>query len=694
MKLKFILLILTILMLSQSCERPSNRRRKIKLAMDKTSIVSKITDEKTTVLKFNGEEKRSIAILMFVNRTGDRNLQWLCQGITDMLIRDLSQSRFLNVITIQRVLDIFSNLGIQSPEKVDYKMISTIGKKAQAEAVITGGFSVTEDSVSINVQLYNANSGRLLQEEKVTGQGLEQIFGMVDELSRKVKSNLKLSFNETAELDLSIADISTKSLEAYKYYTEGVDLAYKAYFGDAITKFEKAIEVDSTFAMAHFWAGITYSCCLGKTNEAICSIDKAVKFSEHASPKEKMKINWVHAAFNEEHEKAFDLLKELVQAYPDDKELQYQLAGNYYVHKEIDKTEEHLKYAFQLDPEYVPLYTLQSRLFRDKGDYESAINTLKKYIKIKPDDALPYHNLGEIYESIGDYQKGIEYFKKALSIKPDFHFSMMDLAHIHSTLGNYQTAREQYLSALNILPSEELKAEVYSGLAHVDLSTGKYRQAIGNIKQALNYPSSDIGRAHYLAMLARIYFRKQIFDSTIVFASKALALQKNNLSALSAHYIKGKAFLEKGKIDSAKNLAQSMDQLIKDSKFEIFRNIHLRLLGKIAAAEGRYDDAIKYFEQILVDNPEATSIYQDLGMAYVDKNEPSKAIESYNKYITKNPKDALIQYYLALAYAADGNTKKAKKLMRKFLEMWREADQDIPELVQAKQLLTEWEQSS
>lgn len=649
--------------------------------MDETRYVSKVSD--ATVLKFDGEEKRTIAILTFDNQTGDQDLKWLSHGITDMLIRDLSQSRFLNVITIQRLLDICKNIGIKSLGAVDYKMISMIGKQAQAEAVITGSFLMVEDSLAINVQLHNVDSGMLLQEERVIGGGLEHIFSMVDGLTKKVKTNLKLTLKESAELDLNIADISTKSLEAYQYYAEGVDLAYKAYFGDAIQKFENAIKIDSTFAMSHFWASITYS-MLGQANEAIHTIEKAVIYSERASPKEKMKINWVHAAFNDEHEKAFNLLKELVQVYPDDKELQYQLAGNYYFRKETDKAEEHLKYAFQLDPEYVSLYTLQSTLFRDKGDYEGAINCLKKYVKIKPNDALPYHNLGEIYELKGDYQKGIEYYQKALSIKPDFHFSILNLANTHSTLGNYHTARNKYLSALDILPSEELKAEVYSGLAQIDLSLGKYTQAITHIKQALLYPSCERGKSNYFAILARIYFQKEMFDSTLFFTSKALSHQQHNLSAC---YTKGKAFLEKGKIDSAKQMAQSMNQFLKDSKFEIFRNIHLRLLGKIAGAEGRYDDAINYFKQILDNNPQATSIYRDLGMTYMQKNEPSKAIQSYKKYIDKNPNNALIQYYLALAYNANGNRNKAKEVMRKFLAMWQDAEPDIPELVKAKQYL-------
>ena len=78
--------------------------------------------------------------------------------------------------------------------------------------------------------------------------------------------------------------------------------------------------------MAHFWASMTYP-YLGKYTEANSSIVKAVKFSKHVSPKEKMKIDWIYAQNIGEHQKAFNMLQELVQTFPDDKELKYQLAG-------------------------------------------------------------------------------------------------------------------------------------------------------------------------------------------------------------------------------------------------------------------------------------------------------------------------------------------------------------------------------
>ena len=70
MKFKIILFLLAILTFSQNCEKQSRSKRKIKLIRDNQySKTSKSKNEQTVVLKFDGEEKRSIAILTFENQT-------------------------------------------------------------------------------------------------------------------------------------------------------------------------------------------------------------------------------------------------------------------------------------------------------------------------------------------------------------------------------------------------------------------------------------------------------------------------------------------------------------------------------------------------------------------------------------------------------------------------------------------------
>ncbi|MBN2010168.1 tetratricopeptide repeat protein [candidate division KSB1 bacterium] len=683
-------ILLSIFFLTTACSKDKSPRRKIKLAPNEITTHTISSGENSTVIKFDAEERVSIAVLTFENMTTDTSLSWLCQGITDMLIRDLSQSRYLKVMTMQRIYDILKKMSIDSPCAITYQMMPTISREAEVEAILRGSFTNFNDSLLIDVQLYNARNGRIIQEQRVAGMGLAQIFGMVDELSQKIKYKMRINYRDVSDNDLDLVDISTNSWEAYKYYSEGVSLAYKAYFGDAIRKFEQAIQLDSSFAMAQYWAGLIYT-KLGQSNAAQRAIRSAMENADHTTALERMKIEWLAAANRGEYQEAFEKMQAIVEAFPDDKVSHYQLAGYHYIRKELELANKQLDEVLALDPDYAQAYILQSAIYRDNGDYQKAIDALKQCIKLNPKDASPYHNLGELFETIGDYDQAIKAYQQAIKLKPDFHFSVLNLAHTYSTIGDYSQAVKTYQHALAIVPSEQLKAEVYSGLAQVEMLQGKYKNATQHIRRAMKFPTSAGEKASYLAMLAGIYLRNTQYDSTIAIAKRALLFQSTNIAG---YHTLAQAYAESGDLDSARDIAHKIDLFINDSKLELYRNIYWRLLSKIAAAEHNYPQAIQYLQNILDANPNAFSVLMDLGKYYTANNQQTLAIESFKSYIDKHGNQVPVFYYLALAYKSNGQDSLASKALETFLNRWKEADNDIPEIVKAHQLKTAWENDS
>ncbi|MDZ7319259.1 MAG: tetratricopeptide repeat protein [candidate division KSB1 bacterium] len=677
MKVRSILIIGLSLLFSLSCEQPSAEKRKIKLAADHSPSLP-ASGNKATILKLDATEKKNIVILTFNNQTNNKKLDWLSQGIADMLIRDLSQSPRLHVVSLQRLYDIFKLLDNPSLKTPDQRLLQKIGVEAQAEAIITGNFAIQKDTLLVSVQLYDVKSRTKVAARMIGGYGLENLFGIVDNLSKQIRADLHLSLEEK---NFNIADITTNSLEAYQQYSRGIDLLYKAYFGDAVRSLEQAIDADSTFAMAHLWLSIGYQ-MVGRDHEAKAAIARAVQFAGHASPKEQMKIRWISYLYNDNHDAAFDMLLQLVQEYPDDKELHYQLAGNYYYRQELGKAQAELNKAFALDPNYLQAYQLQSYVYQQSAKYDSAIMSLEKAIAIAPKEAGPYFNLGEICSGRGDYQKAEKYYQKALAVKPDFYHASLALAQLYLDTGKYQAAREKYLATLPILPSEELKATVYSGLANIDRSQGKYQAAIDHLKQALQFPSSDQGKTSYWGMIAGIYLRKGQPDSALAITRQILAIDPNNFYIYN---VICDAWLKKGQIDSARQRLRQLDEFIQKSKYEILRNLSYQLQAKISAAEGNPAVAIEFYQKILATNPEATGVWESIGKVYLDSQQPQQAIENFQKFLALNPNAGLAKYQLGLAYAAAGDSRRAKRMMRDFLEDWQGADPDIPEMITARQ---------
>ncbi len=113
-----------------------------------------------------------------------------------------------------------------------------------------------------------------------------------------------------------MADVTTHSQEAYRYYLEGIDYFYKAYFSEAEKSFEKALEFDSTFAMAYYWlAYVKYASNGIKTARELMT--KAVKYSDRVSQKEKHYIKSMEAYISGNYSQAIKELQKIVEHYPE-----------------------------------------------------------------------------------------------------------------------------------------------------------------------------------------------------------------------------------------------------------------------------------------------------------------------------------------------------------------------------------------
>ncbi|MDZ7261840.1 MAG: hypothetical protein ONB05_07020 [candidate division KSB1 bacterium] len=243
-RVRLIVLPLIVFLLFGGCTRKSSEGRKIKLSELRTESTKERDEQEVTILKFEPEKQRSIAVLYFENKTGDLKLDWLRKGLAEMLITDLSQSRYLDVLSLERLYDIFKSLNKQAGQSMDIELADAVAKEAHVQAVLTGNFVKEGDSLKIIVQLREAGTGKLLKEEQVTGPGLERIFTMVDDLTRKIKDGLRVTLKGTEEIDRRLADLTTTSLEAYQHFTQGMDYNDQFFYTEAIEQFKKALELE------------------------------------------------------------------------------------------------------------------------------------------------------------------------------------------------------------------------------------------------------------------------------------------------------------------------------------------------------------------------------------------------------------------------------------------------------------------
>ncbi|MEE9187386.1 MAG: hypothetical protein V3U10_05035, partial [Bacteroidota bacterium] len=189
-----------------------DKDRKIKLASEEGQQENGVRTA-ASVLQVSPEEQRSIAILNFENKTGDASLDWLRRGLADMLVAELGQSPYLNIVPMKRLSDIAQRLGKETADIGDLAVAQGVARDAQVEMILSGRFYRDGADLRIDSDLRDVGTGQILRRATVRGPGLERIFAMVDELSEELRTNLRGDLAVAQLANVHLPDM-TQSVEA------------------------------------------------------------------------------------------------------------------------------------------------------------------------------------------------------------------------------------------------------------------------------------------------------------------------------------------------------------------------------------------------------------------------------------------------------------------------------------------------
>jgi adenylate cyclase len=190
-------------------------------------------------------EKPSVAVLPFINVSGDTEHDHLAEGLTDDLITELSKVSGLFVIARHSVFAV----------RDTGDKIQDVAAELGVHYVLEGTLQRAGPRLRINVKLIDALTGLSLWAERYDRQYTD-LFAVQDDVIGKIIAALAVKLSEGERNQL--ARIPTENLEAYDYYmrAEQAGLTYgdvKTY-REALSYYQKAVDLDPGFADAH--AGI------------------------------------------------------------------------------------------------------------------------------------------------------------------------------------------------------------------------------------------------------------------------------------------------------------------------------------------------------------------------------------------------------------------------------------------------------
>lgn len=641
-------------------------------------------------------EQNSLAIMYFENIVDREDKERLGEIVTNLLITDLSESQYMNVVSSQRLFDILKLLGKAELKAIDREIATQVAQKAQARWMLLGSILQLEPQVVLTSQLVEVRSGNVISSQRITGEPKEKIFSIIDKLTVEIKKDLTLPSEAKQEKDPQVASVTTNSPEAYRYYLEGINYVNKLYVKEAKQSFRKAVELDSTFAMAYYkLAGFTDS-----PEEAKKMIAKAARYSNKVTEKEKHYIKIAEARVAGDDDQVIKELEKLAERYPQEKEALSSLGFTYHSLFQYDKAIYYYNKVIEIDPLHKMAYNMLAYGYEQSGDFEKSIWAINKYISLAPDEANPYDTRADLYAYNGKLDQAIESYKKAVQIKPDFYASVQKLGNMYLFKRDYTQAESYYQQ---VISSEEKYTRGFGrvSLALIPMYQGKFNQALQVLEQGLAADKMErVGGWSEIVknmQKSNIYEAKGNFDLALKEAEICMEIMRK-LDPNDPIYFRDVYIyylVQSGNLKKAEEVAKSLKADIekKDVKKMYSYWFVASLIEKV---KNNSKAAIDYLERAVQQLPKAVfTVNYFLAQAYLETGRLDEAVKGLEKLLNRYDEERAYSpiwsvkahYLLGLAYEKSGWKQKAIEKYQEFLDIWKEADSGIPEIADAKERL-------
>ncbi len=397
----------------------------------------------------------SVAVLPFINMSGDAEQEYFSDGITEDIITDLSK---ISGLFVPSRNSSFTYKGV--PVKVE-----TVARELGVRHILEGSVRKSGTRVRITAQLIDSTTGGHMWAERYD-RDLTDVFAVQDEITHRIVESLRVSLLPTEKE--AIEKVPTGNIEAYKFYLLGRQFFRRhsrANYNVAKRMFEKAIELDPNYARAY--AGVAdcesflyLNYYLTSGVESILEASaKAIELDEDMA--EAHASRGLALSTVDRHEEAEHEFQAAIRLDPDLFEAHYFFARACFAQGRMTEAAELFKRASEIRPDDFEAPIFLSQLYRSLGRSEEAeaagrhgFERAEAEIQLRPENVrAAYLGAGHL-ATMGQRNRALEWISRALSMEPDDFLTQYNAACVYAQLGEAEQAIDLLEMALPNAHSE------------------------------------------------------------------------------------------------------------------------------------------------------------------------------------------------------------------------------------------------
>jgi tetratricopeptide (TPR) repeat protein len=500
--------------------------------------------------------------------------------------------------------------------------------------------------------------------------------------------------------DKKVTSFVSSNKDAFREYVKGLEKFDKGLYDESIEDFNRAIEIDSSFALPYMRIGMVHT-FQGRLEQGRRYLSLAQERSENLPVKERMLLDiyadlWLYTNIDD----AFVKIKSYVKNYPDDWEGRFFYAVFLFqLGEKYDAALAQVDTMLMINPRSRWGLSLSATIHASQEEYDKAVEKVKLVKSYFPDSPQPYLELSNLYRQMKNYDLALSEISQLLEIDPDNYDGIIMGARMNILRRDFDKARENL----------ELLKKYYSDNPHImndyedlqinlEVWEGDFLDAIDHYHKLIDYALKTEDRTiiqSAYSSFANYFLNFDYPDSVVKYAEKAheyaqlfenlnyaLTLVELDTSYCSEAEDVLKEVLSEFRERMPENIwpianyleeifygTCSLDTMKVIEAYDTLFNSPLNMgvastafaLGSLMVSYGMYEEGLKYLDRITTGDLATSSALRYL-----------KAV-----------------YYIGVAEQELGNYAEARKNFEEMLKYWGDPQIETDKIIDARKRMQE-----